>query len=223
MSQFWTRILDTYTVHQGRMKWLILGICGIGIIASAGGILWYVVSDDDAPDANTADLNAISEYIKSDNFLEKSSVERGGYVGKLMGRYRGMSKEDRQGAREKLGSVFRKDRKLERTVAISFASKQADVYHKLRTPEEKKQFIDRWFTMMEMAHGGRRRVQGEYRDREPFGEERKPPSPERKKQAIARFRKSLPLIMSKTTAEDRAKMSILVRDAAQRMRERYRN
>ncbi|MBN1553973.1 MAG: hypothetical protein JXA11_04455 [Phycisphaerae bacterium] len=220
MSPLWTRILDAYTIHQRQMKWVILGVCGVSVLGAASFLLWYWTSGGSCPDAETADVQKIAEYIRSDSFLEKSSVERGEYVEKLMGRYKKMSQEDRREAQNTLGSVLQKNRKLEKTVALSFASKQADEYHKLKTPEQKNQFIDRWLTMMEMAHGGHERAKQEYRKRNPISGNHQP-TPEQRKKSIARLRNSLPLIMSKTTSEDRAKLAKMARDSAQRMQERY--
>jgi hypothetical protein len=120
-----------------------------------------------------------------------------------------------------MGNVLQKNRKLEKTFALSFASKQADEYSKLKSPAEKQQFIDRWLTMMEMAHGGRERARMEYQKNTQAGQ--KSLTPEQQKQSVARLRKSLPLVMSKTTAVDRAKLVKLVRDASYRMQERYGN
>lgn len=220
MSPIWTKILDSYTIHQHQMKWVILGVCCLSVLGGAGIVTWYYVANHTAPDAQTAEIDKIADYIKSDRFLEQSSVERGAYVETFMKRYKDMSHDEQKQAREQMGKVLRNNRKLEKTVALSFASKQADAYHKLKTHEQKDQFIDRWFVMMEMAHGGHERAKREYRKRNPVGQ-RTRPTPEQRKKSVARMRNSLPLIMSKTTADDRSRLSIMVRDAAQRMQQRY--
>ncbi len=219
MSTFWTRILDTYTVHQYQMKWVIIGVCSLSLLGAGGIVTWHYVGNRSAPDPQTANVETIADYMKSDRFLEKSSVERGEYIEKLMGRYRNMPQEDRQQAKDTMGNVFKNDRKLEKTFALSFASRQADEYCKLKTPVEKQQFIDRWLTMMELAHGGRERVRQEYQKNTQAGQQNL--TPEQQKQAVTRLRKSLPMVMSKTTAVDRARMVKLVRDASFRMQERY--
>jgi hypothetical protein len=221
MNQFWTNILDLFTVHQSRMKWAVLGVCGLSVLGAIGGITWYLASGGDAPDPTTADVKTVANYIKSDQFLEKSSVERGEYIEQLMGRYKAMSADERRRAEQTMGGVLRKNRKLEKTFALSFASKQADAYHNLKTPAEKQQFIDRWLTMMEMAHGGRERARKEFQEKGPFAKDRQPPTPEQRNKVIAEYRKNLPLIMSRTSAEDRSKMVNLARDSMQRIRERY--
>ena len=40
-------------------------------------------------------------------------------------------------------------------------------YLRLKTSAEKQQFIDRWLTMMEMAHGGRERARKEFQEKGP--------------------------------------------------------
>ena len=94
-------------------------------------------------------------------------------------------------------------------------------YLRLKTSAEKQQFIDRWLTMMEMAHGGRERARKEFQEKGPFAKDRQPPTPEQRNKVIAEYRKNLPLIMSRTSAEDRSKMVNLARDSMQRIRERY--
>lgn len=222
MSAFWTRILDTYTVHQDRMKWVILVVCSLSLFGAAGIVTWHYVANRSAPDPQTANVEQVADYIKSDKFLEKSSVERGEYIEKLMGRYKNMTPTERDHAKDTMGNVLEKNRKLEKTFALSFASKQADEYNKLKTPAEKQQFIDRWLTMMELAHGGHERAKEEYQKNNPVSGN-KQPTQDQRKHSVAQLRKSLPLVMSKTTAEDRAKLAKLVRDASYRMQERYGN
>ena len=220
MSAFFSKIADTCTDPQHRMKLVILGVCSLSMLGAAGIITWYYAANRTAPDAQMANVQKIADYIKSDQFLEKSSVERGEYIEKLMGRYQTMSPDERRQAQETMGNVLKKDRKLEKTFALSFASKQADEYSKIKDPVEKDRFIDRWLTMMELAHGGRERARQEYQRHTQLGQSQKI-SPGQRKQSLSRIRRSLPLVMSKTSAKDRAKMAKLARDAAYRMQERY--
>jgi hypothetical protein len=219
MSAFWTNILDTYTLHQRQMKWIILGVCCLSVLGGAGIVTWYYVANNSVPDVETANVEKIADYLKSDTFLEKTSLERGEYIEKIMKRYHQMSYEEQQDAQKTMGNVLRKNRKAEKTVVLSFAAKQADAYNKLKTDEEKDQFIDRWLTIMEIGHGGRERARREYQKHNPAGGRRA--TPEQRRKAIAGLRKNLPLLMSRTTAKDRAKLAKMVRDASQRMQQRY--
>lgn len=219
MNDFWTKLLDTFTLHQQRMKWVILGVCCLSVLGAAGIITWYCVANHSVPDVETADVQRIVNYIKSDQFLNKSSIERGEYIEKFMARYERMSPDEQRAAQDILGKTLRKNRKAEKTIALSFAAKQADVYSKLKTPDEKDQFIDRWLTMMEMTHGGYERARQEYQKRKLGGQHNR--TPEKRKESISRLRKNLPLVMSRTSARDRAKLAKLARDASQRIQERY--
>jgi hypothetical protein len=216
MNPFWARILDFFCLHQKTAtRVLILG-CSLAMLCAVGGIVWYFVSPDEPPDPAASDLHEIAEYIKSDSFLEKSSLQRGEYTNRLVQRYQRMSEHQRREAQKEFGELFRKNRTVEKAFWLSFMSKQADHYDKL-SPENRERFLDQFILIAETMHG-RHRAREDFKKKSPL---QKNVTPKMQRQAFYRMQKNIPLLLNQTTAEDRAKMSRLAGDMIARMKKRY--
>ncbi|MBN1943784.1 MAG: hypothetical protein JW849_10875 [Phycisphaerae bacterium] len=218
MTELQTRLLDLFTLHQRHIRWILPCVCGLALVCAAGGLLWHFVSPSQPPDPTNGDLNAISDYIRGDAFLNASSRQRGEYVNQLMERYRTMPPAERENARDKFGSIFRTDEQTRKTFWLSFMQNQAEQYSKL-SREKKKQRLDMFLTMGETMHGGRQRSQREFREKDPMSRQGR--SEKRTKQSVDRFRKNLPFFLKQTSSSDRAKMVVMARDMMKRARERY--
>ncbi len=216
MRTTWVKLLDQFTLHQNQLRWGLLGICGVAMLCAVAGVVGYFVSPEEAPNPASADVDTLAKYVKSNEFLNTASRERGAYVNQLMVRYKKMNPREQKKAQEQFGNLFRKDRKREKTFWLSYAQNQAQEYSTL-SDRQKCLRLDAILTLLKIS-GNAPRARRNHRDLAPS---HRKPDKKKKDRTVREIRKNLPLLLKNTTSDDRVKIARLASDLMSRTKERF--
>lgn len=188
------------------LRWIMLSLAGVGIAFSITMLACYSFKPTPL-DPQKAEMKTAIGFVKSQQFLDMNSEKRSRYVGTLVKRYEVMNPREQAEAAKTFQYLRRKkeNRGAVNVFWMTFVSKRAEEYHTL-SPGQKSQYVDGLVDKMEVLRGLRR-------------------DPDRESDTtgyVQRSQRNARLLLGKTTAVERAKISRVAGDVIRRSRSRSR-
>lgn len=190
-----------------------LAVAGLAVSATVG---IYALAENAIPDPQKSDIKTTVKFIMEDQkFLEMNSRDRRKFVDSVVNRFAAMNGQERAEAADSYKLLRRRDKTRSKIFWMTFISNKSDEYDKL-SPQKKTQYIDKFIGRMEMI-GMSGRMRRGYE---------KMLSSQCSRQVLekrlARNKPNVKLLLEKTTAVERAKISRMTKDVIERLHYRYR-
>lgn len=156
-----------YFLHTLRVDFksnpkLIIGllcVMGVGLVI-AGVVMATSFIVPEPPDAATASLEEIAEYLKSDYYLELSFAQRKAYIKTFSARIEKMPFKEQKRAEKMFNEIRKANPEVAKAMHVGYASEKLKMLD-AKTPEQQIMKIRATMAVMEMAKG-RKGMQEEY-------------------------------------------------------------